>query len=131
MNCGFEDCRILNEYLNRHDDLYKCFEAFSKNRKPNSDGMQDLSIHNFRVMRDKTADPQFLLQKKIEKRFSNLYPDKWVPLYSMVSFTNIAYSDAWKLGMKQEKIMQKIMQTPNINKIWKNEEIMNKINSLL
>ena len=36
MNCGFEDCRILNEYLNRYDNLHKCFDAFSKNRKPNS-----------------------------------------------------------------------------------------------
>ena len=28
--------------------------------------MQDLSMHNFVVMRDKTGDQKFLLQKKIE-----------------------------------------------------------------
>ena len=88
-------------------------------------------MHNFIVMRDKTADPLFLLQKKIEKKFSNLYPDKWIPLYSMVSFTNISYSEAWKLGQKQEKIMREVMQTPNIEKIWDNDEIMQKIDNLL
>ena len=29
----------------------------------------------------------------------------------MVSFTNISYSEAWKLGQKQEKIMREVMQT--------------------
>jgi len=132
MNCGFEDCRVFNNLLDQYNnDIENCFEKFSKIRKPNGDGVQDLSMHNFVVMRDKTADPLFLLQKKIEKKFSNLYPEKWTPLYSMVSFTNISYSEAWKLGQKQEKIMQKVMKTPNINSIWDNDEIMTKIDSLL
>ena len=49
----------------------------------------------------------------------------------MVSFTNISYSDAWQIGMKQEKVMQTIMCIPNIEKIWKSDEIMQKIYSLL
>ena len=132
MNCGFEDCRILDNLLTQNErDIKKCFEDFSKMRKPNGDGVQDLSMHNFIVMRDKTADPKFLLQKKIEKKFSNLYPKKWTPLYSMVSFSNISYEEAWKIGMKQEKIMKEIMDTENIEKLWKNEEIMQKILNLV
>ena len=72
MNCGFEDCRILNNFLDKYDNIRTCFENFSNERKPNGDGVQELSMHNFIVMRDKTADPKFLLQKKIEKKFSNL-----------------------------------------------------------
>ena len=132
MNAGFEDCRVLDELLTQcQDDLQACFSEYSKVRKPNGDGLQDLSMHNFIVMRDKTADANFLLQKKIEKKFANLYPEKWIPLYSMVSFTNIAYSEAWETGVKQEKIMQEIMRTPDIEKKWKNEEIMQKIISLI
>ena len=132
MNAGFEDCRILDELLDKfEDDLTSCFNTYSKIRKPNADGLQDLSMHNFIVMRDKTANPKFLLQKKIEKKFADMYPEKWTPLYSMVSFTNISYSDAWKIGMKQEKIMQSIMQIPNIENIWENDEIMEKINVLM
>ena len=131
MNCGFEDCRILNELLNNQEDLNSCFAKFSKIRKLNADGIQDLSMHNFIVMRDKTSDPKFLLQKKIEKKFSNLYPEKWTPLYSMVSFTNIPYNKAWEMGMKQDEIMQKIMSLPDIEKIWDNESVMRKISSLM
>jgi kynurenine 3-monooxygenase len=78
-------------------------------------------------MRDKTADPNFLLQKKIEQKFAQAYPEKWIPLYSMVSFSNISYSDAWEIGMKQEELMSQIMSIPNISEIWKNEEIMQKM----
>ena len=104
---------------------------YSQNRKPNGDGVQDLSLHNFIVMRDKTADPKFLLQKKIEQKFAQAYPKKWTPLYSMVSFTNISYSDAWEIGMKQEELMASIMSIPNISKIWENEEVMQKMLEML
>ena len=132
MNSGFEDCRILDELLDKHeDDLESCFAEYSKTRKPNGDGVQDLSMQNFIVMRDSTSNPQFLLQKQIEKKFANLYPEKWIPLYSMVSFTNISYSDAWEIGMKQEKMMEEIMKTSNIKKEWKSDEIMQKMLSLV
>ena len=131
MNAGLEDCRMLDELLDKHgDDLKSCFSEYSETRKPNGDGLQDLSMHNFIVMRDKTADPKFLLQKEIEKKFTNLYPDKWIPLYSMVSFTNTPYSEAWEIGMKQEKLMQSIMSIPNIEEIWESDEIMQKMINL-
>ena len=88
-------------------------------------------MHNFIVMRDKTADPNFLLQKRIEKKFSKLFPESWTPLYSMVSFSNISYSKAWEIGMKQENIMKKIMCIPNIKEIWDDNDIMKKIHNLL
>jgi kynurenine 3-monooxygenase len=132
MNAGFEDCRILDELLDKNEDNFEtCFDEYSKSRKPNGDGVQDLSMQNFIVMRDKTADAKFLLQKEIEKKFSNLYPDKWTPLYSMVSFTNIPYAEAWEIGMKQEKLMQSIMTTPNIEEIWESDEIIQKMLSLV
>jgi len=89
--------------------------------------LQDLSMQNFVVMRDGTANPKFLLQKKIEKKFANLHPEKWIPLYSMVSFTNTPYVEAWEIGMKQEKIMKEIMSFPDIKKEWESDEIMRKI----
>lgn len=128
MNASFEDCRVLDELIEKYsEDFSLVLREFSKSRKPNGDGLQDLSLHNFIVMRDKTADPKFLLQKKIEQKFSQLYPDKWVPLYTMVSFTNISYSDAWKIGMSQEKLMADIMSIENIDELWDSDAVMQKM----
>jgi kynurenine 3-monooxygenase len=74
-------------------------------------------------MRDRVSDPKFLLQKKIEARFSDKYPTKWMPLYSMVTFSHIPYSEALALGKKQEAIMQEVMQLSDIESRWDSEEV--------
>jgi kynurenine 3-monooxygenase len=83
------------------------------------------------VMRDYVADPQFLLQKKIEARFNEMYPNKWLPLYSQVSFSNIRYSDAWNAGMHQDAIMKKVMDRPDISSVWDSKEVEEHILELL
>ena len=125
MNCGFEDCVVLNHLIEKHNENWeKIFPEYQELRKPDGDAIADLAIMNFIEMRDKTADPEFLLQKKIEARFSEKHPDKWVPLYSMVTYSpHIRYSTALKEGLKQEKIMQKVMALKNIHEIWNTEEV--------
>ena len=128
MNSGFEDCYAMNELIEEHgDDWPTVFDAFQSDRKPNGDAIQDLSIHNYYVMRDFVGDADFLLQKKIEARLSEKYPEKWMPLYSQVTFSSIPYKTAWDTGMKQEAIMKEIMKQPNIREIWETEELERKI----
>lgn len=128
MNGGFEDCTVLNNLMQKYnEDWEKIFAEYSVIRKPDGDALQDLSLHNYYVMRDYVADPKFLLQKKIEAKFSAMYPDKWMPLYSQVTFSNIRYSEAIASGKKQDTIMKEIMETPNIEERWEDDEIMQKI----
>jgi len=125
MNCGFEDCVVLNELIDKHkEDWNKIFPEYQQLRKPDGDAIADLAIANFVEMRDKTADPKFLLQKKIEARFNEKHPDKWVPLYTMVTYSpRIRYSTALKEGVRQQSIMDKVMATPGIESKWDSEEV--------
>jgi len=129
MNAGFEDCTVLWELMQKHNENWKkVFEEYQLMRKPDGDGVQDLSLHNYYVMRDYVADPKFLLQKKIEAHFSEKYPDKWMPLYSQVTFSHIRYSEAWKKGQIQDAIMKKIMtEINNIEDKWNSQEVENAI----
>ena len=129
MNCGFEDCVVLNELIEKHNDNWDIiFPEYEQLRKPDGDAIADLAIANFVEMRDKTADPKFILQKKIEAKFSQHYPDKWIPLYSMVTYSpHIRYSTALKEGQKQQKIMDEIMAFNNIESIWESDEIESEI----
>ena len=98
--------------------------SFQRLRKPDGDAIADLAIANFIEMRDKTADPTFLLQKKIEARFSEKHPDKWVPLYSMVTYSpHIRYSTAMREGARQQQIMDRIMARPDIREKWDSREV--------
>jgi kynurenine 3-monooxygenase len=131
MNAGFEDCFVMWELYNKYGNWKETFQEFQKIRKPDGDALQDLSLDNYYVMRDHVADKKFLLQKKIESKLHENYPDKWIPLYSQVSFSTIRYSEAYKNGKKQEKIMKEIMKISNIEEIWKSDEIEDKILSML
>jgi kynurenine 3-monooxygenase len=129
MNAGFEDCSVLNELLETHDgDWMKILDEFQASRKPDADAIADLAIGNFTEMRARTADPKFLLQKKIEAKLHEHYPDKWIPAYSQVTFSpQIRYSEALKNSDRQEAIMQQIMREPGIEENWNSEEIENEI----
>ncbi len=112
MNSGFEDCSVLWELMQQHnEDWLVIGEEYQKSRKPNGDAVQDLSVHNYLVMRNKVADPDFLLLQKIERRISELYPDKYFPLYTMVSFTNIEYKTALEKGNEQEATIKNLIST--------------------
>ena len=81
MNAGFEDCRILNQLLETHNDNWQTvLPAFQQLRKPDTDAIAKLALDNFVEMRDLVADADFLLRKKIEARLHELYPEKWIPL---------------------------------------------------
>ena len=125
MNCGFEDCVVLNDLISKHNENWnKILPEYQELRKPDGDAIADLAIGNFIEMRDKTADPKFLLQKKIEARFNEKYPEKWIPLYSMVTYSpNIRYSKALSEGKRQQLIMDKIMALPDIESKWDSEEV--------
>ncbi len=127
MNSGFEDCSVMWQLMLKHnEDWSKVFAEYQEQRKPDGDAVQDLSLHNYHVMRDYVSDPKFLLQKKIEKYFNEKYPDKWIPLYSQVTFSEIRYSDAWKTGMRQENIMKRLMEFPDIENQWETKAVENR-----
>ena len=132
MNAGFEDITILNEMISKYGDDWKMiFSEYEKSRKPNADAIAELSYRNFMEMSSKTADEKFLLQKKIEKHFSDKYPDKWIPLYSRVTFSHRPYVEALAIGDFQDDIMKQILKMENIETIWDSEEVEHKILELL
>ena len=125
MNCGFEDCSVLDGLIGKHkEDWANILSEYQQLRKPDADAIADLALNNFVEMRDKVADPKFLLQKKIEAAFSKKHPDKWIPAYAQVTFSpQIRYSAALKNSIRQESIMQQVMATPGIEEKWQDEEI--------
>jgi kynurenine 3-monooxygenase len=129
MNSGFEDCTILSSLIDKsvptsESDWKAILDEYTRSRKPDGDAILDLALHNYIVMRDKTANPKFLLQKRIEARISAQHPDRWKPLYTLVTFSHIPYSEAWAKGEVQQAVMNEIMDFPGISKNWESDEIV-------
>lgn len=128
MNSGFEDCTVMDRLMTAHrDDWGAILQAFQQERKPDADAIAELAMRNYVEMRDLVGDPQFLLQKKIEARIYDKHPDKWMPLYSQVTFSHRRYSEALREGKEQDAIMDRIMARPEIDAHWDSEEVEKEI----
>lgn len=133
MNAGYEDCKVLNDLLNEHgdDNWGHVLNAYGKARKPNGDAIADLSLRNFVEMRDLVADPKFLLRRKIEGHLQAKHPDQWLPLYSQVKFSDIQYKDAWREGLRHDRIMEEVLSIPGIEEKWESDEVEKRVMELV
>jgi kynurenine 3-monooxygenase len=123
LNAGFQDCTVLNNLLDESDgDWGLCLARFSDEHKKNGDAIADLALHNFIVMRDLVNDARFNLQKKIERQVHDWYPD-YLPLYSMVSFSHTPYAKAVEYGKAQDRLMDGILELPDIEQRWTEPEV--------
>lgn len=110
MNCAFEDCRVLCESLDASDgDFARAFEEYDRVRPENAEAIADMALKNFIEMRDKVASPWFLWRKKLEKVLHRLFPGSFLPLYNMVSFSNIPYAEARERARSQARIIRSIL----------------------
>ncbi|MBZ0204120.1 MAG: FAD-dependent monooxygenase [Ignavibacteria bacterium] len=109
MNAAFEDCTYMNECIDSYrGDWNRIFLEYQQMRKVNTDAIADLAQENFIEMRDLVSDPKFLLKKKIEGELYKMFPDVFIPKYTMVTFLRIPYSVALSRGKAQESILSEI-----------------------
>jgi kynurenine 3-monooxygenase len=132
MNCGFEDCLILDNLIEKLGTTAweLVFAKFQKIRKPDTDAISQLAMENFEEMKAQVSDPKFAIRKKIEAKLHGLFPNDWIPLYTMVTFSDMPYSEAYILGKLQEKIMNRVMADPLITENWDKldyEDIINQM----
>lgn len=131
MNAGFEDVRVLGDLMEQFGDNWdRIFPAFEQERKPNADAIAELAKRNFVEMRDHVADPLFLLRKKIAAAVSERHPDRFIPVYSMVSFSHIPYADALREMDRQDRLFGEILSWPEIESRW-DHDYAERIDALL
>lgn len=120
MNCGFEDCRVLMDCLDdAHGAWGPALTLYEQFRKPDANAIADLAIDNFIEMRDKVADERFLRRKKIEAHLAQRYPNKFIPLYTLVTFSDhVPYREAQRIGREQDVLMEHLMDHQEVYEDW-------------
>jgi len=123
MNSGFEDCSVLDEMADEYnEDWPMIIRKFSEIRVKDANAIADLALRNFIEMRDLVGDPMFLLRKKIAGHLHKKYPE-FMPVYSMVSFSNIPYSQALAEAGRQDVLFEKILAIDGIEEKWNGSEV--------
>ncbi|MDC0714343.1 NAD(P)/FAD-dependent oxidoreductase [Stigmatella sp. ncwal1] len=110
MNCGFEDCVVLDGCLERHRTWEEAFAEFFHLRKTNADAIADMAVENFTEMSSSTASARFLLEKQVEKALLNAFPGQFLSRYSLVSFSRVPYRMAYEAGTRAGGIVSELSE---------------------
>lgn len=104
MNAALEDCTVLDRMLDiyRHD-VPKALTEFSRLRIKEANVISDLSHANYEEMRSSVTSTWFRMRRGLEQFLHRLMPDHFLPLYTMVAFTNMPYSAAVKQSKRQDR----------------------------
>ncbi|XP_070577975.1 kynurenine 3-monooxygenase-like [Ptychodera flava] len=106
MNCGLEDCIVFNELMDKYnDDFPLVLPEYTKIRNPDAKAMCDLAMYNYIEMRASVNSSWFLFRKKVDNLLHWLMPSRFIPLYTMVTFSRIRYHVVIKKWQSQDKLV--------------------------
>jgi kynurenine 3-monooxygenase len=106
MNAAFEDCSVLDRCLASHPrDLPRALAEFEDARRPHTDVLAELSKRNFVELRDKVRSPLFTARRKLDLALQRLFPNAWVPLYTLITHTTVPYGEALARARRQDRVL--------------------------
>ena len=105
MNCAFEDCVALASEIDAEGDWAGVFQRYECNRRRNAEAIQAMALENYVEMRDRVDDADYLLQRQLERLLAGRHPGRFVPRYSMVTFTRVPYALARERGEVQRRLL--------------------------
>ncbi|KAJ1983658.1 kynurenine 3-monooxygenase, mitochondrial precursor [Dimargaris verticillata] len=123
MNCGFEDIQVLFRILDElqvtttvpppgqakavdsqwHSQMQRALDCYTRTRHRDAVAICDLAMYNYIEMRSSVVSWQYLFRKKLEDGLHKLFPSLIIPLYTMVSFTQIPYHKAIERHERQTR----------------------------
>jgi len=107
-NCAFEDCLVLDGLLEKHNnDFGIAMAEYSRIRNKDAEAICDLAMYNYIEMRSLVTSPAFLMKKKLFNFLHWVMPETFIPLYSMVSFSQIPYHTVIERSHWQDKVVKR------------------------
>ena len=106
MNCALEDAVALAEQLQQPGDIASALAAFTAQRQPNALAIQAMALENYVEMSSKVASPSYLLERELGKIMAQRQPTRFIPRYSMVTFSRLPYAQALARGQIQEQLLK-------------------------
>lgn len=137
MNCGFEDVLVLDQILsnpNAGKSIEERLNLYTETRHKDAVAICELALNNYIEMRSGVLTWAYYAKKITEEFLYRIIPKTVIPLYTMVSFTRIPYSQVIERN-KQQSFWIKSVAGAGIGSIlgftlWKTAKIILKLKSI-
>jgi kynurenine 3-monooxygenase len=106
LNCGFEDCRLLDRQLSDAGPDAGALVNFERARRPDTDAIAAMALENYVEMRDGVRSPLFAPRQRLAAELERAFPGRFIPRYSMVMFhPEIPYAEALRRGAAEQRLI--------------------------
>ena len=68
-----------------------------------------MALENYIEMRDHVNDPEYKNRRQLELKLERMFPEEFIPRYSMVSFHDIPYSKVYERGLMQLNLVNEYL----------------------
>ncbi len=110
MNAALEDCTLLAQAIrDSKGDLEDAFTRFEATRKPDTDALARISLHQLEEMRGFKFSTVQRWKEHTHRALERLFPSRFPSLYSMVALSRLSYSDARRRSRRQAAILDGVI----------------------
>ncbi len=110
LNCGFEDCLVLERLLDAAGVPQEALRQFEQVRRADTRAIAAMAIENYQEMRDAVRSPQFAERRALAQALERDFPGRFITRYAMVMFhPEIPYAEAQRRGAQQEQVIDALL----------------------
>lgn len=107
MNCALEDSvELLNSLSRWPGSRERAFSDFEARRHCDADAISELSLINFREIRESIDNPLFDARRRLSAALERRFPRHWPSLYSLIMQTTLSYCDARRRVEFQRRLVK-------------------------
>jgi kynurenine 3-monooxygenase len=111
MNCAFEGCQLLLDMWAKHrGDWTELFRMFEEKRRDDVRAIWELSHINHLNLSSGVLEEKYRIQRGIEERLQRCHPERFMPLYAMIAFSTLPYSEARERADRQKVVVDRIQR---------------------
>lgn len=110
VNAGLEDCTVLYGLLrNAHGRFDVALAAYEEARRPDSDVVTSMAEQHFRELSERVDTSEFHHRKALERKLAETLPERFVPTFTLVTFTDLPYRHALALSERQDRLVTDLL----------------------
>jgi kynurenine 3-monooxygenase len=110
LNCALQDAFTLAGLIGGDDRDWRAgVVAYARRMQPEGLAIATLSLANYHDMNDHSSDAAYAARREVETALQRAFPDLFTPLYSMISFSTMPYTDAMRRADQWRGIVDEML----------------------
>ncbi|MGZ8634037.1 MAG: FAD-dependent oxidoreductase [Solirubrobacteraceae bacterium] len=124
LNAGLEDCSVLAGCIDAFPGHWTTvLNEYQHARLDNCEALIQLAEQHYDELAKSARDPRFPIRKALEAKAHRMAPDRFVPVYTMVTFQPRPYAEIHRVRARQEEMLDRLMALPDIEARWDGPEV--------